>query len=174
MKIELRIPTPMLSDILRDLRRPHEFAAERVGFVFFHCGWSAKSTLLLLAAQYQSVSNTDYIDDSRFGALIGSGAFRSLFETLMSTGCGALHTHIHEHRGQPAPSSTDLRESSRFVPDFFHANPARPHGTLILSQNSASGRVWLPGRLKVRPIHSIKVVGRPVQYIGGPDAAHKV
>lgn len=172
MRIELRIPRPMLSEILHDLRRPHEFAAERVGFVFFQCGWSTKSTLLLLVAHYQAVSSSDYIDDPRFGALIGGGAFRSLFETLMSTGCGALHTHVHEHRGQPTPSSTDLRESSRFVPDFFHANPNRPHGTLILSQNSASGRIWFPEQSKVRPVNSIKVIGQPVQYIGGLDAAH--
>jgi hypothetical protein len=170
MRVELRIPAPMLSDILHALRRPHEFAAERVGFVFVQCAWMVKSSLILLATHSQEVADHDYIDDPRFGALIGAGAFRTLFEELLKSGGGALHTHIHEHAGRPSPSATDRNESAKFVPDFFHANPARPHGTLILSQDSASGCVWLPGRSRAMPIGAIKVIGRPLQYIGGASA----
>ena len=71
MKATLRITRVLLADIQRDLERPHDFASERVGFVFCRFGSTGAAGLVVLAHEYMPVADDHYIDDARFGALIG-------------------------------------------------------------------------------------------------------
>ena len=76
MIVTLRIRRALLADIRCDLERPHEFAFERVGFVFCRFGSTKTGGLVVLAHEYMPVEDEHYIDDSRFGALIGADTRR--------------------------------------------------------------------------------------------------
>jgi hypothetical protein len=77
-----------------------------------------------------------------------------------------FHVHVHEHVGIPWFSRTDLRESRKFVPDFWNVRPNLPHGVIVLSADAAAGLCWYPGREKPISISHITAVGRPMRFLG--------
>jgi hypothetical protein len=167
MKTRFKIMRRLVEEIRKDLRRPHSFAMERVGFVLCRFGVTSKQDLLMLGYNYHPVADEDYIDDELYGAVINSNAFRKVMQLAYSNPVGLFHIHLHDHMGQPAPSSIDLRETGAFVPDFFHVRPNLPHGALILSADSISGRIWWPREQKPAVIDRFSIVGFPLLNIVG-------
>jgi len=166
MTVQLKITAQLVDSIRSDLRRPHQFAFERVGFVYCRFGKTRAGELLILAANYEPVADEHYVDDPDFGAVIDSNAFRTALQRLHDNELGAFHIHLHDHAGLPHPSTPDLRETAKFVPDFFHARPNLPHGALILSADMLSGRVWMGERRKPMPIDRVTIVGAPLLQFG--------
>jgi len=167
VKVLFRITSRLVDEIRLDLRRPHPFAFERVGFVYCRFGKSGMNDLLLLAFDYKPVAEEHYVDDPSFGAVIDTNAFREVMQHLHDQEKGAFHVHMHDHRGVPQPSTPDFRETAKFVPDFFHARRNLPHGALILSTDKLSGRVWMGERKQPIPITDIKVIGAPLLSFSG-------
>lgn len=159
MRILFRLRQDLLADIHQDLSRPHPFAAERAGFVTCGAGALPGSGLVLMAAEYHSVADTDYVSDSRVGAMLGPGAFRAILQIAYRRPSAIFHIHRHEHRGKPVPSQVDRRESRRFVPNFWHVCPHHPHGILVLSHDSIAGLVWVPGSRQQKWINEFTLVG---------------
>jgi len=167
MKVQLRITQELLKRMRKDLSRPHAFAAERVGVLYCRFGRQTRQQLLVLADHYVPVQDEHYIDDHRFGAVIGPDAFREIIQHVYDIPVGAFHVHMHPGRGIPRPSNDDFDETAKFVPDFFHGRQEVPHGALILSENSLSGRIWLSEQSKPKPIDQIRLIGFPMHWIGG-------
>ena len=167
MKIRLRIARRLLDSIRRDLERPHDFAAERIGVVYSRFTYLPTLGLIILAHNYTPVPDDQYVDDPQFGAVIGSRAIRDVIQHVYDHPVGAFHIHMHPGRGIPRPSLPDLKETAQFVPDFFHGRQSVPHGALILSANSISGRVWLKERGRPQPITAVRIVGAPTERIMG-------
>lgn len=162
MKVTFKIPQGLLTEIHGGLSRPHEFAAERVGFVA--CGASTFGTdgLLLLGCTYHPVADHHYIDDPRVGAMMSSDAIRSALEIAYTRNVAMFHVHRHEHYGRPRLSRVDQRESSKFVPDFFKVRPSMPHGVIVLSHDSMVGLCWMSRETPPIEIQEFVVVGPKV------------
>jgi len=141
MKLLLRATNRFLDEVRRDLRRPHPFAAERVGFVTTRAA-RGHDHMVLIAQAYHPVADADYLDDPRVGAMMGSEAIRKALEIALRLPVGMFHIHLHDHEGDPGFSAVDRREQLKFVPDFFKVR-AMPHGALVLSADSIAGRTWL-------------------------------
>jgi hypothetical protein len=167
MNVRFRITADLLHAVRNDHVRPHAHAAERVGFVLCRFGSIQSGGFMILAHDYMSVLDSDYLDEPQFGASIGANAFRRVLERTLSDPMGIFHVHLHPHRGIPKPSRIDLTETAVFVPDFFHVQGHMPHGALILSDDDASGRVWLAESARPTSISSITVVGVPLRPAGG-------
>lgn len=165
MNCQLKLTSGLVATMREDLLRPHPFAAERVGFVA--CGTSSdpRNGLIVCARSYHPVADDDYIDDPRFGAVIGSGGFRMAFQVAYQSDAAILHVHLHGHKGRPRPSRDDLEETAKFVPDFFNVRPRRPHGALILSKTEMSCRIWTAANANPVPVPKIAVVGFPMLVI---------
>jgi len=148
---------------LNDLARPHPFAAERVGFLSCKAA-ETLSGLVILAAAYLSVVDEDYLPDWSVGAMMGPDAIRKALQYAYNSASSMFHVHLHNHEGMPAFSTTDLRESGKFVPDFFNVQPSLPHGAIILSQNSAVGRCWYRSMQAPVWISKITFVGSPMIF----------
>lgn len=161
MNVALRLTTALLQQIRDDLSRRHEFALERVGFLACRHSQNA-SGMLLLGAQYLPVANEDYVDQDRFGAYIGPGAFRMAMEYAYNNNVCMLHVHRHDHRGLPRFSPDDDSESEKFVPNFWNVRPTLPHGTLLLSYDRVVGRTWGPSSRRRQTLSRIAVVGSPL------------
>jgi hypothetical protein len=117
---------------------------------------------MCLAYAYLAVADEDYIEDPAFGAVIGSGAFRKAMQVAYTQDVGLFHVHLHEHHGIPTPSGIDVRETAKFVPDFFHVRPKLPHGAIVLSSDSMSARIWLSATGKPKLVDEFLVVGSPL------------
>jgi len=136
-----RATTEFMGRVQADLARPHPFAAERVGFISVRAA-KGKDRLILLAENYHPIADHDYIPDLTVGAMMSQEAIRKALELALLQSVGVFHVHVHEHRGLPRFSRTDLREQVKFVPDFFKVRPQMPHGAIVLSYDRAIGRVW--------------------------------
>lgn len=164
MTIHFKMLGTLHETVLRDLRRPHSHAAERVGFLSCRFGASEKS-LLVLAHRFHPVLDADYEDDFSVGARINSSAFRSALQTALSEDVGMFHVHLHGHHGVPRPSRIDWREWARFVPNFWHVRPNLPHGALLLSADRLAGWCWYPGSQEPIPLDRFTVIGRNWQTL---------
>ena len=141
MKVRFKITSELLTAIRSDLRRPHPFARERVGFI--SAGLSAAGAdLLVLAREYRPVADAEYLNDPTVGAMMGPDAIRNALQWALRDGVAMFHVHSHGGQGIPGFSRIDLRENAKFVPDFFKVAPQCAHGAIVLSDNAANGLVW--------------------------------
>ena len=160
MKTIFRATRDFERHVRQDLERPHQFAAERVGFLSVRAASTGKA-LVLLADRYHPVADEDYVDDRRVGAMMGQEAIRKALEIALLDPVGMFHIHMHEHRGRPRFSPIDLREQLKFVPDFFKVRPEMPHGAIVFSHDRAAGRVWV-GPARIHEIGEFNTIGQPV------------
>jgi hypothetical protein len=165
MKVEIRLTGSLREEILRDLARPHRFAAERVGFVFGRAGTFANEGKLVLLNRYHSIPDDQYVDDETVGARIGSDALTWAMQAVYYGRPGRegiFHIHVHPHKGKTGMSSVDKREIPRLMPGFQSVGREAVHGIVILSRDHGAGWVWLPGRKEPVAAGTISVIGKPL------------
>lgn len=142
MKITLKIIGSLLDEVRADLGRRHDFAHERVGFLT--AGVAAiPNGLILVVRAYLPVDDADYELAPKVGARIGSNAMRKAVQAAYRPPAALLHVHTHGGVGKPRFSKVDLFSADQFVPGFFQTVPRMPHGLLVLSNNAATGKLWL-------------------------------
>ena len=94
MKTILKATGSFLDDVRSDLARPHEFAAERVGFISVGVD-SAKNSLILIAKAYHPLADEDYVNDQSVGAMMGQEAIRKALNVALLGSAGMFHIHMH-------------------------------------------------------------------------------
>jgi hypothetical protein len=165
MRVRFKITTALLASIRADLRRPHAFAFERVGFVLAGVAQSAAG-VLILAQEYQPVAEDDYLPDPSVGAMMGPEAIRKAMEWALMKKVSIFHVHSHGGRGIPGFSTVDVRESAKFVPDLLKVAPHMVHGAMVLSDDAALGRFWAFGHDGPRDVSECIEVGMPMRKWG--------
>lgn len=166
MKPILRIPLALMKTVVADLARKHAFAAERVGFLFASASDLTAKRPLLLARDYAPVKDYEYIRDFRVGARIDDNAIRSVRERILQRQEAALHVHAHIGRGMPCLSRTDIAQLPPVVQSFCTTGPDLPHGLVLLSEDSVTSFVWMPGQTAAI-VGDVVVVGIPLQQFIG-------
>ncbi|MGY4231113.1 hypothetical protein ACVIIW_000060 [Bradyrhizobium sp. USDA 4449] len=162
MNIRFKITTALLGAIRDDLRRPHEFAHERVGFISAGLA-AAHDELLILAGSYEPLRDDEYLRAEGVGAMMSEQAIRRARQQAMDSGTAIFHVHTHGRRGIPGFSGVDNRENAKFVPNFVSVVPQCVHGAIVLSDTAAFGQVWV-GRAGPRPfITHFTEVGMPIR-----------
>jgi len=173
-RVSIRLARSLVEHVLSDLRRPHPFAAERVGFLFARRGSGPPGTTFLFPIDYLAVPDDQYIDGLAQweGAAINGDAIRSAMERVMTMKLTALHVHLHDHSGRPNFSRTDWRDLPGLARSFQHADPTLMHGGIVLSRDAAAGAVWLPKEASGEPVFPrISIVGYPLRIEG--DESHE-
>ncbi len=165
MTVTLKITSRLLAEIRHDLARPHPFASERVGFISASIS-SADDQLWILARTYRPVVDEDYLRDPSVGAMMGPEAIRKAMQWALTERVALFHVHTHGGRGRPGFSGIDIREQAKFVPTFFQTARKCPHGALVLSNDMASGNIWLDPGKPGEPIHCFMEVGVPLSRWG--------
>lgn len=164
MKMRLRMTHSMFAKIVADLRRPHEFAYERVGFLF--CKQSrTPSGVLLLAFKYGPIRDDQYIRDESVGARFDSSSIRDAMQVALSEGVSVFHVHLHDHTGKPRFSGTDVREMQALMPCFVNVRPDRVHGALVMSLDSATANGWSASQSGAEKVR-VTVVGSMLRIFG--------
>lgn len=166
MNIRFRIATTLFTELHADLSRPHPHAFERVAFLSCRPAALSNGGVLLLAHKLHEVADEDYEPSATMGALLRGSAFRKALQYVFNNPVSMFHVHRHEHEGRPRFSQIDLEESAKFIPDFWKVRPGHPHGTIVLSQDSAYGLVWYQKRKPPAPIQRFAVVGYPQMVMG--------
>jgi hypothetical protein len=162
MRTIFKITQSVLGRALCDLRRPHAFAAERVGFFSCRVGGLRSTGWVILAEEFHPVADDDYLEDHTVGAMMGPDAIRKAMQVALDRQCCMFHVHIHEHRGQPRFSAIDISETDKFVPDFWNVAPQMVHGAIVLSSDSMAGRCWHPRLRSPIRILELAAIGSPM------------
>lgn len=163
MNIRFKITSALLAAIRADLRRPHAFAHERVGFIAAGLA-AAHDELLILARDYRPVRDEEYLQDASVGAMMSAEAIRRARQWAMNDRAAIFHVHTHGGRGIPGFSGVDIRENAKFVPNFVSVAPNFAHGAIVLSDTAAFGQVWLD-RTSPQPfITRFTEVGMPTRH----------
>lgn len=157
MRVLFKATTRFFDDVRRDLARSHRFALERVGFISTRAA-NTTDALIVIAQAYHPVGDADYLNDDSVGAMMGQEAIRKALNLALLQPLGMFHVHMHAHEGCPTFSRTDLREQTKFVPDFFKVRQEMPHGAIVLSNDRAVGRAWL-GPSEATAISEFVMVG---------------
>jgi len=166
MKIEIKMSDALHDQIMRDLARPHPFAAERVGFVMGKLGSLEGGGKLVLLTTYHPIPDDQYLKDRSVGARIGPEAMTWAMQAVYHGRPGhegIFHIHLHEHRGVTAMSAVDRREIPMLIPGFQSVGKDAAHGIIILSKDHGSGWVWLPSSDKPVLAGTMVVLGTPVR-----------
>ena len=139
--IRLRMLTTLVEAMLADVRRPHPFAYERIGFL---CCRQSRigSGYLLLGYRYVAIDDDRYLRDNSVGARFDATAIRAGMQLALTEGATIFHVHIHDHAGVPRMSRVDAREMQQLMPCFVNVCPEFLHGALVLSADRAYARVW--------------------------------
>lgn len=168
----LRIQKLLLDRVRADLSRPHPVAYERVGFLYTRSGVGARDETIILVVDYESVAESGYIEDKTVGARIGAAPITSTIQRALSDGVGVLHVHAHHGKGAPGFSRVDLASYPKLVSAWQAAQPNGVHGAVVLSDDSLTAQIWLPGHSKPLSHGRIAVVGRPMEvFPNGRDLA---
>jgi molybdopterin/thiamine biosynthesis adenylyltransferase len=160
--IRLRIPQALHQLMLDDLRRPHSFADERVGFLHSTSKVLADGTVLVIATEYNRVNDEHYIEDDQVGAKINSAAIRAAMQRSLEKQGGCFHVHLHDHGGRPGPSRTDSNSLPSLVESLGNIAPNQANGFLILSQSSFWASIKIPGEKELLQPEVVSVVGKPM------------
>lgn len=165
MKIIIKLTGQLYQEILRDMQRPHPFAAERIGFVAARIGALGEGKQLVLLTRYHPIADTDYVEDAGVGARIGSEAITRAMHAVYhgrQNGEGVFHVHLHGHTGRTGMSGTDRREIPPMVSSFQSVGQNAPHGIIILSLNHGSAWVWMPTRDQPLEAATMNIIGNPI------------
>jgi hypothetical protein len=163
MNIRFKITSALLATVRIDLRRPHPFAHERVGFVAAGLA-AAHDELLILAREYRPVRDDEYLRDPSVGAMMSAEAIRRARQWAMNDRVAIFHVHTHGGRGIPGFSGIDVSENAKFVPNFVSVAPYCVHGAIVLSDNAAFGQVWLDRKSRQPFITAFSEVGMPIRH----------
>lgn len=172
MKVEIKVSGPLYTEMMRDLARPHPFAAERVGFAFGRLASLREEGSLVLLNRYHPIPDLEYLDDASVGARIGPAALTWAMQEVYRgrpAHEGLFHVHLHAHEGQTGMSWTDQREIPQMIPGFKSVGRAGAHGIVIFSLNHGSGWVWLPENPHVIQASSVTVIGAPILVFESRD-----
>jgi hypothetical protein len=163
MRVEVRMRRDFVRSIVADLRRRHPVAYERVGWIFAKQTRASAEDLLLLPLDYVPVADDDYLPDSGVGASFNATAIRAALQRSRTSGLSCLQIHMHDHHGQTAFSSVDCRTIDKLAWSLRVVAPDVPHGGLVLSQDSATARIWLPEAREHTPSRVV-LVGFPMGF----------
>jgi hypothetical protein len=143
--VKMKLPGSLYRHMLADLKRPHRFAYERVGFVYAKTTVLSDGTYLINYIEYNPVADEHYVEDDSVGARIGSAAIRGAMQKILDENYSGFHVHLHNHIGQPRPSGDDKEGLPGIVESFANVKPNQPHGILILSKDSFYALVKVNG-----------------------------
>ena len=164
--IKIKIPKNIYIQMLRDLKREHLFASERIGFLFSRTKKVDDHNTIITFCEYKSVTDENYIKDKSVGAKINSSAIRESMQTIMDKQYGCFHVHLHSHYGIPSPSHTDLKGGvPEIIDSFYNIDANQTHGIIILSSDSIYAAIKMNGQKKLITPEQISVIGYPLKFI---------
>ena len=151
----IRMDKTMYGRMKGDLRRPHPYAFERVGYVFI----KPTNGTVLECNDYAPVPDEFYVRDASVGAHVDHRAIMLAMKRADHNNQGVLQVHEHAGKGMPGFSQVDIESHPVYLRSFQNANPRVTHGFLLLSEDSIVAKVCIPNRSVPVDIDRYKIKG---------------
>lgn len=132
------VPMKLFLESLIDLKKPHAFAHERIGF--FICSIESSK---LTALDWLSIKDQDYVQNDFVGAMIGETAMECIMKRAFAEQKCLMHFHLHEFQKSPSFSRVDLVSlQDEMIPSLFNFSKLGPHGALIKGTHTFSAMLF--------------------------------
>lgn len=154
-----RIPEVLHDRIVADLRRPHAFAYERVGFAVVGTSLDGGHAPIYCVYDYVPVQDEGYTPSKDAAATINGSAIRSAMQLAMDTGQCIVHVHAHDFTSLPMFSAIDDADHEGLVRSFRNLGISRPYGFLLLGNGGFLMRVWPAGSNNYVETRMVTIVG---------------
>lgn len=158
MKVHFKITDALFQRVLTDLRRPHSFAFERVGFITCRIGGTSDG-VVLIARGFNSVASEHYVENPAIGAEINGDAVRLALQHAYARPDVMMFVHEHSHAGPTWPSRVDAQCWNAMMPNFWNVRPELPHGAIIFTHDHGMGQLWVPGQTAPVLIDRFSIIG---------------
>lgn len=155
----VRIPEALHSKIVADLRRPHAFAYERVGFAVVGTALSGGHAPLYCVSDYLPVADDGYTPSHDAAATINGSAIRTALQLAMDTRQCIVHVHAHEFSTLPMFSSIDEADHEGLVRSFRNLGIGQPYGFLLFGDGGFLMRIWPAGMSRCVETRWATVIG---------------
>ena len=163
-RVVFKIPKELKVEIEKDLKRDHEYAYERIGFLLTR-SYKSDGETQVLAYDYYPIIDENYIKDSLVGARINSNAIRNAMQTSLTENCGVFHIHRHCHNGKPSESIDDEQGIPPMMESISRLNHNENFGYLILSIDSVLCKVYSPNQKTFFEADIFIEVGYPMKFV---------
>lgn len=165
-EVILKIPKALFDRVLDDLKRAHDFALERIGFISTKHKKLSDGTVVIWGVDYFAVHDENYIDDDEVGARINSVAIRKAMQNVLDTGLGCFHVHFHAlSYGIPEFSDTDFVDNPEIIKSFAYTNRTQVHGMMVIGNDNSNALVKIPNSDdELTQVSKIVVVGYPMNF----------
>lgn len=143
----LVISKSLIERIRQDLGRTHDYAPERVGFLF-----CKEKDVLIFGDRYSPVDDADYDKDVGQVCAISSCAIRKIMEQIFISTETIFHVHEHSWQGSPELSLIDEQEIPKLLKSF-HNIAKKNHGILLLSSDQL--KAWV---CREKKLHEVEII----------------
>lgn len=175
-KVKIRISASLLERMMLDLKRPHKYAHERVGYSYSRSTKLSNGDWIICFFDYEAIKDSWYLKDSSVGAHINADAVNQSIQRSYTEQVGSFHTHLHDFSsGIPEWSCTDLDDLPKLPKNALRYSKQQPHGLLLLGSQGVNALVLLPDESELIKPELITVVGSPLglNFISKPLTAGK-
>jgi molybdopterin/thiamine biosynthesis adenylyltransferase len=158
-RVHVKIPDILINEIRTDLRRPHKYAHERVGFCYGKSQLTPNGWIVILTS-YRNVPDDFYIRTNEVGARINSKAITEAIQEAYTNESAVFHIHLHDFGdGMPGFSSDDVRSARELIPSIQGFVGTQVHGAIVLSPDSFNAIALVPDSSELFPVQQISSPG---------------
>lgn len=137
--MKIHIPQNLFDSAVNDIKRPHEFAFERVGYFL---GKHDNNENKVMIDDWYTFEDSMYEQNDEVGARIGSVGMKSLMVKALSTNKVFFQFHLHDFAEIPDFSFVDLKSLKEIVPALFSFSTAKLHGALVGNEEHITALIW--------------------------------
>jgi hypothetical protein len=157
MKTQVRIPANLVSKVLNEVYRH----AEREPLVFaFASHARTRSRELILIKDVAIPPDSAFMPSNGHGARWKGAYTIELLNRALERQLGLFLFHAHPGSVHVRLSEDDLRSAQELLPRFQLVLPERPHGSIVLGQQSVAGLVLMPNTDKAEEDIDIRFIER--------------
>lgn len=164
--ITIKMTRHLLDKVMSDMKRVHEFAYERIGFLESTWKQFENDNAIIFMTGYHSIPDDQYIDDPSVGARINSEAIRTARVRTFKKQKGCFHVHYHSISFDSIPefSDSDLKENPDIIRSFSLVSREQAHGMLLLGDKGFNALVRLPNSNELVYVDRVVIVGNPMEF----------
>ncbi len=163
--MRVRITESLHDCVIKDLRRPHRTAHERMGLLLSAVSETSDG-LLLLPTHYMPIPDDLYERDQMDGTvLLGAKGIRFAMTQAVRAECSCSYIHLHSHRGPPGLSGPDRRHADSMIDDLLHAYSEVPQGYLVTSLSAINGVFKTRTGQRPTPLSSMSRIGQKLTKV---------
>jgi hypothetical protein len=137
-----------------DLLQPPVVGHERLGIAVSRFA-SLYNQDTIVITRYLPLPRNAYIEGGDAPVSFDSRWLMRAAEEFALGGAGFFLTHLHDHKGRPWFSPTDMRTNQRVIRPIALVDQALPIGALVLSVDGASALLARSDGLIAVPVHDM-------------------